>query len=106
MAMHAATTKTAKGFQVLGPYFFAGAEPLFRPAILEHCAALLIIATSLSRARLQTVRHIVRMNFVKKEMHEGMVQAAIWPSLECGVSGNFKVSLFGCRQFWVTTAFA
>jgi hypothetical protein len=26
----------------------------------------------------ETVRHIVRMNFVKKKMHEVMVQAAIW----------------------------
>jgi hypothetical protein len=26
----------------------------------------------------ETVRHTVRMNFVKKKMHEVMVQAAIW----------------------------
>ena len=45
------------------------------------------------------------MKFVKKKMHEVMVQAAIWLSLERGVSRNIKVSPFGCRQFWVTLIF-
>ena len=45
------------------------------------------------------------MKFVKKKMHEVMVQAAIWLKLECGVSRNIKVSPFGCGQFWVTSIF-
>jgi hypothetical protein len=53
MATHAATTKTAKGFQVLGPQFFASVKALFRPAILEHCATSLVIVNSRSWAWLR-----------------------------------------------------
>jgi hypothetical protein len=50
MTAHAATTKTAKDFQGLGPQFFASVKPLFRPTILEHCAAMLVIVNSRSWA--------------------------------------------------------
>ena len=33
------------------------------------------------------------MNFVKKEMHDVTVQAAVWLWLECGFSRRIKVSL-------------
>jgi hypothetical protein len=78
MATHAATTKTAKGFQVLGPQFFASVKTLFRPAILEHCAASLVIVNSRSWAWLRDRSPFPANNFVKKKMRKVMVQAAIW----------------------------